>query len=202
MNDILKASTTARYCITGGIGAGKSYVCNIMRRRGIDIYDCDRGAKRLMLEDAILRQQLTALIGPQTYNADGSLNKSAVTRYLLQGEEHKQRINAIVHPAVIRDFYASGLQWMESAILYEAHLEHTVDHVVAVAASEDVRIQRVMQRDHLPQEKAAEWVHGQTDQQMVCQRADYVIINDGEADLEQQVTRMLRAFGLTDNNTK
>lgn len=175
------------YCITGGIGSGKSYVCRLMKSLyNIDIYDCDAGAKRLMHESEALRRQLTDLIGPETYK-DGRLNKPVVAQFLLASEENKQAINVIVHPAVMQDFIDSGLQWMESAILFEAHLEHYVDEVVAVVAPEEVRVQRIMQRDGLTKEKAKEWIDKQFPQDVVAERADYVINNDGSADLIGQI---------------
>ena len=105
-------------CITGGIGTGKSYVCNLLRKRGIDVYDCDSAAKRLMRTSAYIRERLTTLIGEDAYSDDGTLNKPVVAKFLLQSEENKQSINAIVHPVVMEDFLASGQQWMECAILY------------------------------------------------------------------------------------
>ena len=53
--------------ITGGIGSGKSYVCQLLEKRGIKVYDCDAAAKRLMRTSATLRQQLRQLVGPQVY---------------------------------------------------------------------------------------------------------------------------------------
>ena len=53
--------------ITGGIGSGKSYVCQRLIARGYEVYDCDNAAKRLMRTSPEIRQQLTALIGPDTY---------------------------------------------------------------------------------------------------------------------------------------
>src|SRR5574344_2172893 len=100
-----------RYCITGGIGAGKSYVCRRLEQHGIRIYDCDSEAKRLLHTSTALKAALTLLIGKEAYHTDGTLNKTAVTSFLLISEENKQRINAIVHPAVIKDFYQSGQQW-------------------------------------------------------------------------------------------
>lgn len=179
------------YCITGGIGSGKSYVCDLLRKRGIEIYDCDNAAKRLMRQSPDIRSRLTALIGPDTYCADGSLNKAAVAAFLLASEANKQSINAIVHPAVISDFYASGIQWMESAILYEAGLEHHVDYVVAVTAPRDTRIKRIMQRDGITSLKAAEWIDKQTPQETVAKRADFVIINDGISPLDEQIESLL-----------
>ncbi|MDO4171512.1 MAG: dephospho-CoA kinase [Prevotellaceae bacterium] len=183
-----------RYCITGGIGAGKSYVCRRLEQRGIRIYDCDSEAKKLLHSSQSLRQAMTSLIGPDAYTADGTLNKPAVTRFLLESEQNKQKVNAIVHPAVMRHFHDSGYEWMESAILYEAHLEHYVDRVIAVTAPEEVRIRRIMQRDSLTEEAAQEWLNKQTDQEMVAQRADYIIRNDGSEDIETQIDRLMMAL--------
>lgn len=192
------------YCITGGIGAGKSYVCKEMEKLGIRIYDCDRGAKALLNSSVILKEKMKKLIGNDAYNADGTLNKPVVAKFLLASEKNKQSINAIVHPAVMEDFYNSGMQWMESAILYEAHLEHYVDRVVAVTAPAEVRIQRIMRRDGIAYEKAKEWLDKQIDQNTVAQLADFIILNDGTADINKQIKQMLKSLShpLSTRNTK
>ena len=89
--------------ITGGIGSGKSYVCQLLAKHGIGVYDCDAAAKRLIRTSPIIYKELTALIGPDTY-IDGTLNKVAVAQFLLQSEEHAKAVDAIVHPAVFEDF--------------------------------------------------------------------------------------------------
>ena len=68
--------------ITGGIGSGKSYVCKRLSRYGIEVYDCDAAAKRLIRTSPVIRRKLTELIGPDTY-IDGQLNKAAVAQFLL-----------------------------------------------------------------------------------------------------------------------
>lgn len=177
--------------ITGGIGSGKSYVCQLLRQRGIEVYDCDQAAKRLIRTSPDIRQQLTALIGPDTYR-DGALNKAAVAAFLLESEENARAIDAIVHPAVFRDFQESGIQWMESAILFESGIHELVDRVVVVTAPEELRIQRVMQRDGISREKVKEWLQRQWPQEEVRRRADYEIINDGHHDLEAQIKTLLK----------
>lgn len=185
-----------RYCITGGIGAGKSYVCKRLEQRGISVYDCDNAAKRLLRTSPALRRAMTGLIGPEAYNADGTLNKPAVTKFLLSSDENKQRINAIVHPAVMEDFRNSGMQWMESAIIYEARLEHCVDKVIAVTAPPEIRIKRIMQRDNITYDKARQWLDKQADQNEVAARADYVIVNDGAADIDAQLEKAIAELGI------
>lgn len=179
--------------ITGGIGSGKSYVCQRLIARGYEVYDCDSAAKRLMRTSPEIRQQLTALIGPDTYVND-QLNKAAVARFLLVSEENAKAIDTIVHPAVFRDFEASGIKWMESAILYESGAFRLVDKTIVVTAPEEVRIQRVMQRDNISREKVLEWMQRQLPQEEVRRRADYEIVNDGKADLEKQLNKILRTM--------
>ena len=169
--------------ITGGIGSGKSYVCQLLRAHGIEVYDCDQAAKRIICTSDNVRQQLLQLIG--------SLEKADIARFLLESESNAKQIDAIVHPAVFRDFEESGFQWMESAILYESGINQLVDRVIVVTAPEEVRIQRVMQRDGISREKTLQWIQRQWPQEEVRQRADYEIINDGKADIDEQIARLL-----------
>ena len=177
--------------ITGGIGSGKSYVCKLLAARGIVVYDCDAAAKRLMHGSETLRSRLTALIGPDTY-VGGRLNKAVVTQFLLASERNAKAVDAIVHPAVFRDFEESGLLWMESAIMFESGADRLVDRVVVVTAPEEVRIGRIMQRDGISREKALDWIHKQWSQDEVRRRADYEIVNDGQTPLEPQIEQLIK----------
>ena len=147
--------------ITGGIGSGKSYVCQRLIARGYEVYDCDSAAKRLMRSSSELQQQIKALVG--------SLEKAEIARFLLESEANAKAIDAIVHPAVFRDFEASGMKWMESAILFESGAYRLVDKTIVVTAPEEVRIQRVMQRDGISREKVLEWMARQLPQEEVRQ---------------------------------
>ena len=169
--------------ITGGIGSGKSYVCRRLEARGMTVYDCDAAAKRLIRTSPQLQQQLTDLIG--------SIDKAAMSRFLLASKENAQAINDIIHPAVFQDFRDSGMEWMESAIMYESGIYQLVDKVVVVTAPEELRIQRIMQRDGISREKALQWIHRQWPQEQVKALADYEIVNDGIADIDSQIDLLL-----------
>lgn len=177
--------------ITGGIGSGKSYVCKRLQDRGFKVYDCDMEAKRLIRTSKTIRQQLKALIGEDAYIGK-ELNKAIVAQFLLKSEENAQAIDRIVHPAVFKDFEQSGMQWMESAILYESGINRLVDCVIVVTAPTEVRIQRIMQRDGISREKAQAWMSRQLPQEEVVRRADYEIVNDGIADIEVQIDRIIK----------
>ena len=187
--------------ITGGIGSGKSYVCRLLEQRGYTVYDCDSAAKRLIRTSPYIRRRLTALIGPETYfketgdrsqeSGEYILNKKAVAEFLLKSEDNTKAIDRIVHPAVFRDFIESGMEWMESAIIYESGIYRLVDRVIAVTAPEELRIQRVIARDEISREKVLEWMSRQLPQEEVRQRADFEIVNDEQADINRQLDDIL-----------
>lgn len=170
--------------ITGGIGSGKSYVCKRLEARGFKVYDCDAAAKRLIRTSSEIQEQLTQLIG-------SPLNKAAMAKFLLESEANAKAIDAIVHPAVFRDFEESGMQWMESAILYESGISQLVDTVIVVTAPLEVRIGRVMLRDGITREKVLEWMQRQWPQEEIRRRADFEIVNDGIADIDEQIDEIL-----------
>lgn len=169
--------------LAGGIGSGKSYVARLLAQRGIVVYDCDSAAKRLMRSEAI-QQQLEQLLGCKP-------DKQALTRFLLASDANASAINAIVHPAVFADFEQSGLHWLESGIMFESGANNYVDRVVVVTAPEEVRLQRIMQRDAISREQARQWIARQWPQDKVRQLADYEIVNDGLTDLDQQINKIL-----------
>ena len=186
--------------ITGGIGSGKSYVCRLLKERGIRVYDCDSEAKRMMTSSPTLRRQLTRLIGPETYfkkiiagtrKTEYLLNKPLIARFLMSSPENAEALEDIVHPAVFDDYLKSGIEWVESAILFESGLNHFVDRIVVVTAPEEVRIARIMERDSISRDKALEWINRQLPQDYLVSHADCIITNDGETPLLPQIDQLL-----------
>lgn len=189
-----------KIAITGGIGSGKSYVCRILEKQGIRVYDCDAEAKRLMRSDADLQAGLKRLVGEEVYRAEGILQKPVLAQFLLASEANKQAVNDVVHPAVARDFELSDYQWMESAILFDSGFDRRThfDFVVCVTAPVSVRLQRIMQRDHISEQKAQEWIDAVMPQEELAARSDFEIVNDGARDVEEQVLRLLTRLAWRD----
>ena len=190
-----------KIAITGGIGSGKSYVCRILEKQGIKVYDCDAEAKRLMRTDAELQAGLKKLVGKEVYSADGILQKPVLAQFILTSEANKQAVNDVVHPAVARDFEQSDCEWMESAILFDSGFDRRThfDKVVCVSAPVAVRLQRIMQRDHISQEKAQQWIDAVMPQEELIARSDYEIVNDGVRDVEAQVVHLLNLLNPSEN---
>lgn len=180
--------------ITGSIGSGKSYICKILRDEyNIQVYDCDAAAKRLMRTDKGLQERLSQAIGKDVF-PDGIIDKAAISTFLLASPHNNQTINAIVHPAVGEDFNNSTYDWLESAILFESGFNRYVDYSVCVSAPLEVRINRIIERDHITREKALEWINRQLPQPEKESLSDFVIINDGVLSLKEQIEQMLKTI--------
>lgn len=186
-----------RIGITGGIGSGKTYVCQLLQQRGIPVYHCDEEAKRLMTESSVIRRRLTQILGSDAYISSG-LNKPLIAQYLFADEKHAAKVNAIVHPVVRQDF----LRWtnqqknapivvQECALLFESGFQDTVDVTVEIYAPLALRLERATQRDHSTAEQILARMAQQMDEEEKRHRADFTILNDGTIGVEEQIDHLL-----------
>lgn len=201
-----------RLGITGGIGSGKSYVAQMLQARwDVPVYDCDSEAKRLTAESDDIRTALTQLVGDHLWQ-QGQMQKPVLAAYLFASPEHAAQVNAIIHPAVRRDF----LRWadahsrspvvaIESAILCESGFHTLVDSILLVDAPLEVRLQRVMLRDGACRQQVMARMARQ-DSAQARQLARFTVTNDGgndqllQACLESIVTQLQAEAGAMQDN--
>ncbi len=174
---------SVRIAITGGIGSGKSTVCVAVRAMGYPIYDSDKEARRIMEEKHDIIAAMVEVFGPETY-VNGHLNRRSVAEKVFSSPDKLQKLNSIVHPAVIADFsdwasrQNSRLVFVETAILFESGLDKAVDNIIAIIAPDELRIKRVVKRDGCTAEEAKKRIDAQMKQEKLAESADYVITAD------------------------
>lgn len=190
-----------KVAVTGGIGSGKSYVCRLIGRRGIHVYDCDSAAKRIMASSDEIKAALCRVVGDDVLS-EGRIDKAVLASYLLKSEKNAQQINRIVHPAVAEDFISSGYSWMECAILFSSGFDKLVDKVVCVTAPLEVRVDRIIRRDNISRDNALEWIGRQMPQEKVKTLSDYEIVNDGVMDVDIQIDKILASISGFDADYK
>ena len=183
--------------LTGGIGSGKSTIAQGLRQMGYAVYDTDSEAKRLIVEDENVRTQMVQLFGNEVY-ANGVYQTALVAQRVFTDRSLLAQLNAIVHPAVRADILRTlptppfkegsssplkgrlgGVIFVECAILYQAGFDALCDKVVAVTAPEEVRLARVLARDHSTIDKVRARMRAQEAERDI-ERADIVINNDGQ----------------------
>lgn len=190
--------------ITGGIGSGKSVIAKQLREMGYAVYDTDSEAKRLIVEDAAVRKQMIQLFGSDVYK-DGIYQTAFVAQRVFTDKSLLAQLNAIVHPAVRADILrwatmqdspsfrkglGVGLCFVECAILYQAGFDSLCDKVVAVTAPEDIRLERVIARDHSTMDKVRARMRAQSTEQDLL-RADIVVNNDGQTPISTLCEQIL-----------
>ena len=174
--------------ITGGIGSGKSTIAKQLREMGYAVYDTDSEAKRLIVEDAGVREEIEQLFGKEVYK-DGVYQTALVAQRVFADQSLLARLNAIVHPAVKADIlrWAENINhptlcFVECAILYQAGFDTLCDKVVVVTAPEEVRLQRAVTRDHSTIEKVRARMRAQEVEKDI-ERADLIVNNDGKTEI-------------------
>ena len=129
--------------ITGGIGSGKSVVSRLLRMLDFPVYDSDARAKALYDTDADLRNKLMAMFGTHVYK-DGHVCRRVLAEAVFDNPEQLQRLNALVHPAVFRDFerwcreQTAAAVFVESAILLQTDFRRYTNRVLVVDAPVEV----------------------------------------------------------------
>ena len=190
-----------KVAITGGIGSGKSYVCQLMEHRGIHVYNCDNAAKRIMASSEKIQSDLIKVVGNDVV-LNGHINKAVLSSFLLESESNALKINNIVHPMVADDFINSGYSWMECAILFSSGFDKLVDKVVCVTAPLEVRVDRIVRRDNISRDNALEWIGRQMPQEEVKTLSDYELVNDGVMDVDIQIDKILASISGFDADCK
>ena len=181
--------------ITGGIGSGKSYVCQVFNALGIPVFNADDTARYLMENDAALIQGIRNLLGGDVYVA-GKLDRAKVSAIIFQSPEKLEQLNALVHPATIS--YAK--EWFEkqqapyvikeAAIFFESGSYTDMDLMIGVYAPQELRIQRAMKRNNLSREKVLSIIAQQMDEDEKMKRCDHVIVNDDVTAVLPQVLKL------------
>ena len=187
--------------LTGGIGSRKSTVVKIFQILGIPCYSADDRAKWLMANEPKLIEGIKANFGPESYLEDGTVNRSYLAEKVFSDPEKVKTINALVHPAVGKDFktwaenQTSPYVLKEAALIFETGSNKDLDYVINVSSPIKVRIARVLMRDN---HRTVEQVNNIIDQQLPDENknelADFVIKNVDNKLLIPQVLKVHEAL--------
>jgi dephospho-CoA kinase len=170
--------------ITGGIGSGKSTVCKIFTAFNIPILDSDKLAKQIVATDPIIRKNLITFFGSDIF-VDGILQKQVLASKAFTSTENTAKLNAIIHPQVqieTEEWFSkqkSLYAIKEAALLIESNAYKNLDIVIGVIASDEIRIQRVIQRDkQLSVADVQQRISRQMPEKEKAAHYHYTIIND------------------------
>jgi dephospho-CoA kinase len=186
--------------ITGGIGSGKSLICEVFSKLGAPVYSADVAARDLVDTDPEIRENLLMLLGEEVYTGN-ILNRPRMADMIFNNKLLLVKVNQIIHPRVAEQFRLWCLKnseapylIQESALLFESGTNHLFDQCITVAAPEELRIQRIIARSDMTLDKIRAILLNQLPEEEKIARSHHVIVNDGRTPILPQVLRLHAIF--------
>ncbi len=190
--------------ITGGIGSGKSTVCQIFKILGTPVFEADLVAKTLLDSNTEIRNGLVALFGKEIYGSNNRVDRKMLANLIFNDDLVLEQVNRLVHPAVRNEF----IRWSkiqdnkyiihEAAILFETGFYKMMDYTILVSAPEELRIERVTKRENIKPEIVRERIAKQWTDEDKRKLTTFELVNDNKKLIIPQILEIdknLRTHG-------
>lgn len=187
--------------LTGGIGSGKSTAAVCFRSLGIPVLDADTFAREALEPETPCYRKTLECFGEEYIKEDGTIDRKRLAETVFKDEKRRLELNGIIHPYVLdrmneesRRIASQSVIW-EVPLLFESGFDRCCDITVAVCCREDLRIQRICERDGVSIEQARDRIHAQISDENRAALADEVLSNEGtEQELMHKVAQLVRKW--------
>lgn len=195
--------------ITGGSGAGKTEVSNILREHGIDIIDGDEVSRLIMKpgEDALVKT--VEAFGDEILDLDGRLKRRELGNIVFSDPKKLEILNKITHKYITRYFLDyieksdKNIVGLDGAALFESGIANMCDGVLGVIAEPEIRIERIIKRDQISRKQAEERIASQKNNQFYIENCDFLVYNNGnKEEIEKQIMEVLGKLGHAEEGRK
>ena len=173
--------------ITGGSGSGKSQVCKLLASMGAHILDADEIGHEVTARSDVLRE-IEVAFGKEVIKDDGTLNRKVLGEIVFSSKEALETLNIITHKKIYDEIEkrlaesGSDIVAIDAAVLKQTRLKDLCNFIVAVVAPINQRMQRIMQRDGLNEERALDRINSQPTDAQYAHGVDFVILNNGNVE--------------------
>lgn len=189
--------------ICGSSGSGKGYVCKQFSTYGYKWIDTDRVYRDLATPKSDCVKELKEYFGNSILNPDGSLNRKELSKSVFEGENSKERLNKlnkITHfhiqketERIICESEENGYKGVliDAPVLFESGFDKMCDITICVTAPTELKLQRIVNRDGIPYEKALARINNQLHDDELRAKCNYEIKNSLNDNVEEQILAIL-----------
>ena len=173
--------------VTGGIGSGKSTVCALFAELGRTVISADLLAREITETDRSVRAEIRREFGGDVFDQNGALIRQRLAEVVFRRPLHLKKLNRIVHPRVFEALNGrlealpaaarTPYVIIEAALVYESRMDRMLDAVIVVHAPLDVRVKRVVERDHCTSQDVLDRVQSQMDPELLLQKSTFQLEN-------------------------
>lgn len=176
--------------LTGQTGAGKSTIADWLRGQGHAVIDCDRVARSVASPKSKCLAALENAFSSDILLSDGSLNRSALGHIVFSDSNKLALLNDLIFPFITKAIRAqiqvleqdgAPLVLLDAPTLFESGVDRLCRAIISVTAKEEIRLERIRERDHLSREDALLRMHSQLDEAFFRAHSDLIIENNGAA---------------------
>lgn len=179
--------------LTGQSGAGKSTVAKLFTDKGILVVSADKIVSELYQKDSVCLNVLSANFGKDIINSDGTLNRQKLAQKAFVTKENTSLLNSLIHPFVLSKFLAiikdasknsnNNIAVFDAPQLFESNADAFCKAVIAVTASENIRLNRICSRDNISKECAKLRMNAQLDELFFRNNCDFIIENNNDKEM-------------------
>jgi len=190
--------------ITGGVGSGKSVVCEYFTLKGLAVVSTDELARLAVMPGTAAYENIVNYFGADALSGDGSLDRKKLRRIITKDPDKKKMLENFVHPEVLRlmeaEFDAAKQREepvvvFEVPLLFELGMRNFFDLTLTVCASRETQIKRMMNRDHVSYADAEALIGIQMPEEEKIRQSDVIIDNNAsKEELYVQMDRFYETF--------
>ena len=170
-----------KIAITGTIGSGKSTVCEYIRSKGYDVFDCDLENKYLLENDSKTLKNIAKHF-PECI-VDNKIDKKILSSIVFNDAEKKELLESIMHPLILERLLKrkDNPLFAEVPLLFEVDWDEYFDVNILVISNLDLVYKRLEERG-LDIQEIENILNNQMDVEEKLKRADKIIYNNGSLD--------------------
>lgn len=177
--------------LTGPSGAGKTLFSFFLCAKGCPCINADELYHSMLIPPSILLDAIRREFGDEFFNENGELDRKALGKFVFSSKEKLELLNATVLPLVIEkmqkianDYEKNGAKLLiiDAPTLFEAGYDKSCDITVSILAPENIRVERISERDEISIDDAVLRTNAQKNDSFYYERSDRIIINDSTED--------------------
>ena len=180
--------------LTGNIGSGKSTAARLFAELGVPTFDADHIGHALLESDENVKKKVLAIFGDDIL-VDHKISRPILGKLVFADSKKRARLEQILHPAIIdcvnerlTDLPNVDYAVVEGALIYEAGLEETFDHIMLVEADKKVSVNRAAKNLGMKKSDVMKRMDAQIPQARKAKLADFIVVNNGTIeDLKHRV---------------